>query len=128
MTDKWKASELAAELRRIADALDREPEAEIVQPMMTFFCDKLGDPEETKQRFLTAIRLMPKPLYKKYENNDYVLHHGSHIDGGEESPLWLRIRASRNFLCRMVRPAQSAEYECESLLSLPEKASLEVQP
>ena len=54
-----KASEVAAELRRVAGALEQEPEAELMRPSLGFFS------WDQKEQFLNAVRLLPRPLAKE---------------------------------------------------------------
>jgi hypothetical protein len=120
----YTAHEIAVELRRIADALDKEPTAEVPQPLMTFHCDNYGDSEKSKNNFLTLARLLPKPLDKKFDNDAYILQHG--IDGGTETaPVWIRAKVERKAVCTLVKPAQPAVYDCSPLLSPEEEASFE---
>ena len=56
-----KFSEIAAELRILAEALDEQPDAETVVPWMSFYCYE-------KEPFLTIARALPRPLKKEVED------------------------------------------------------------
>jgi hypothetical protein len=111
-----KAVEIAAELRRIADVLDKEPEAELVKPTLSFH--HWSD----KARFLELVKVFPRPFDKEYEppTDEYanlILKHST--DG-----LFVFSSILRNAVCRIKTPAQAAEYECEPLLSLEEEEAI----
>jgi hypothetical protein len=101
-----KAIEIAQELRRIADALDREPETDLVRPMVSFYCNE-------KDEFLAAARLLPRPMKKEMTEHKYGLENGYH----NNSPVWLRAYVDRNKVCVLLKPAIPAVYDCAPLLS-----------
>lgn len=101
-----QASVVAAELRRIADSLDKEPEAKIDKPYL-FFSHWA---ESEKQEFLNEARLLPRPLQKKYTDTELTLEYDS-----EGARVWTKIQ--RNAVCRLIRPAIPAEYDCDPILS-----------
>lgn len=107
-----KASEVAHELRKLADALEVEPETDLAQPMVTFYCD-------TKDQFLASARLLPRPLKKEFEEVRMELANDRH-----ECPIWLRSVIERTKVCILVKPAQPAVYDCEPLLSPDEENEL----
>jgi hypothetical protein len=110
-----KASEVATELRKLADALDREPEAKMDRPLVFFY-------PEDKQMFLNQARIFPKPLTKVIEDPD-----GSYPKMCLENKgkgIWLRTVISRDVVCKVVKPATPAVYDCEPLLSQDEEESL----
>jgi hypothetical protein len=116
-----KAGEIAKELRRIASALEREPEAELPQPLMTFYCTDYANVAKSKECFLAAVRLLPRPLNKKLDDSTYEIEHGR---GATAAPVWLRATVDRSAVCVVKEPARPAVYECPSLLSLAEEAGL----
>jgi hypothetical protein len=105
------AHEVASELRRIADALDKEPEVTFKRPLLFFFPD-------TKEEFLTQARILPRPLKKIVDSRDYALQ------SPDESAVWLRAKISRSEVCTLVEPAKPAVYDCGPLLSQEEEDSL----
>lgn len=109
-----RASEVAAGLRRIADVFEAEPDTEIAQPILWFHCD-------VKEHFLAIARLMPRPFTKKVWTPGSIpnlnLSHKSEAVNVEAV-------IDQDKLCRIIRPAQPAEYECEPLLSADEEESL----
>lgn len=70
---------------------------------MNFFSDKT--------RFLAAVRSLGNG-HKKYDGHSLVF-----VSGG------LHLAVDRNAVCRIVKPAVPAEYECEPLLA-PEEEEL----
>jgi hypothetical protein len=110
-----KSAEVAAELRRIADALDKSSEAEMNRPMLAFWPDK--------EQFLTLARILPRPLHKRIDGEDskyqkYVL------ESSKENPVWTHVSITRSEICIMVEPARPARYECPSILSAEEEEAL----
>lgn len=109
-----QASVVAAELRRIADSLDKEPEAEIQQALISFYHWS----DSGKEQFLNEVRLLPHPLKKKYTDDEVALEH--------EAPgarVYAKIR--RTAICRLIRPAIPAEYDCDPILSEQELQEVE---
>lgn len=109
-----KANEIANELRRIADALDREPETVLHQPMLSFYNDN-------KEEFLASARLLPRPLKKEVTERRYSLETDS------RATVWLRSLCDREKVCVLVKAAVPAVYECPPLLSEQEEAELGVE-
>jgi hypothetical protein len=118
---KFKAHEVAQELRRIADALDREPETEVQPAWVLFHC-------QVKETFLATASLMPRPLVKVYDDSDKSWDR-LHLKNSDDYvlPVHLDCSIPRSVICTLVRPAQEAVYECEPILSQLEEDSL-VQP
>ena len=115
-----KASEIAAELRRIADALDKEPDTQLKQLWLHFYCD-------TKGQFFDAVRLLPHPLSKRYDDDGDQwdrIHVEYGRDSKDNSPVWAQASVRRSQVCRLVQAAQPAVYDCEPLLTQAEEASL----
>lgn len=110
-----KAHEVATELRKLADSLDQQPEAEVVKPWITFYGHE-------KDSFLTTARLLPRPLKKRVEDPE---------------TRWARLRLENNTptidicasieqskTCTLITPARAAVYECDPILSPEEDAEL----
>ena len=113
-----KASQVANELRRIADALDREPDTEVETPMVSFYCNNYLAKDRGKQVFLNVLRLLPRPLVKDYSETEVK------IRGAESDVVNLRACIDRSAVCEIVEPAKPAVYHCVPLLSDQEEASL----
>src|SRR6185437_3416081 len=113
-----KASEVANELRKLADTLDRAPEADVARPRIGFWYDS------QKEMFLETVKLMPRPLKKKYPKDPgkferiYVEHNSEAIE--------LFTTVYQSAVCQLIEPAKAAVYDCKPLLSAEEEASLEV--
>ena len=73
------AGAVATELRRVADALDKEPEAEVVRPLCFFY-------PEDKAGMENLVRLLPHPLDKFSDGKDEFSNIGIEMRGGPEPP------------------------------------------
>ena len=107
-----KSSELAIELRCIADALDKEPELN-VNPYIS-----ITPENDDKNTFLALARVIPKPFKKRIRHEgttyeDFVLEVGS-----------LFVCIPRSKMCKIIVPAKPAVYECPSILNDDEYAKL----
>jgi predicted RNA-binding Zn-ribbon protein involved in translation (DUF1610 family) len=111
------AGQVAAELRRLADALDKEPETEI-EPML--LCSYHFS-ESDKPHFLNLVGLLPRPIGKKWGPDVLDVTVGVKW----ESPVCLQAQIRRSAVCRIVKPAQAAEYECDPILFASEEAQLD---
>jgi hypothetical protein len=108
------AGAVATELRRVADALDMEPEARVCKADLWFWNGG------NKEGFVNVARLIPRPFTKKYEEGaggNLILHRDSEA-------LTIDVRVQRSAVCELVEPAKPAVYKCESLLSDEEEAAL----
>jgi len=105
----------AKQLREIADALldlpafqlPRHMSQDRVHDYLHYFSDK--------ERFVAAAKALGN--FEKGVRDDALVL----------SPLFsthFQIRADRSSVCRLVRSAQPAEYECEPLLSQAEEAAI----
>ena len=103
-------------MRKLADALDVQPEQEAARPSVYFSCKYKDD---GKELFLGLAKLLPRPL-KKSDGFDH-----SEMDLTYSSDA-LRIHASieRSKVCRLIEPAREAKFECEPLLSAEEEGLL----
>ena len=110
-----KAIEVANELRRIADSLSAQPDAEVQKAWVTFYC-------ASKELFLSTFRALPRPLAKKYDTDGdswdrvHLEHRGTGVD--------LDCSVYRSTICELVEPAKEAVYRCEPLLSDEEEAQV----
>lgn len=112
-----KAHEIANELRKMADSLDKEPETEVQQCWVSFVCSD-------RQIFLNTARLMPRPFTKTYPDagDKYPkIKIGSKDFSG---PIHWDVSAPRDVACRVIEPAKPAVYDCTPLLSEEEDAAL----
>jgi hypothetical protein len=99
------AKEVSAELRRLADSLDQNPEAEITQPLVSFYHYSADE----KQKFLNVVRLMPHPLVKETTGEDMRV-------GYKTPAIWIYAKIPRNAVCGIVEPARPVVYRCEPIL------------
>jgi hypothetical protein len=110
-----RAGLVAIELRKLADALDKEPDTTIVRPNIYFMCSYVGD--FGKAAFLSLAKLLPRPLVKRSTNNEYQLV-------GENDAIRFEAAITRSQVCTLVEPAKPAVYDCPSILSEAEEAAL----
>ena len=112
-----KANEVATELRKLADALDKSPEAEIAQLFATFYC-------YSKEQFLNTASVFPRPFDKPKDEYDFILQNPNGTS--PNSPIWLRATVDRSRVCELIEPAKPAVYRCDPILSEAEESMLEV--
>ena len=117
-----KAAEVATELRRVADALDKEPETVVARPMVVFYCNSYLAADKGKSMFLALVKLLPRPLAKIASG---IVGFAEYELENKTPGIWLRCVIDRSSVCTLVEPAKPAVYECEPLLSADEEASLE---
>lgn len=108
---------IAAELRRIADVLDKQPELEVVQPRLSFY-HSYGY-GRGKDAFIALAKMFPRPIEKGdgYNHEQYTLTHKT-----EALEVYASIDKSQ--VCTLVEPARPARYDCKPILSLEEEAAL----
>jgi len=106
-------SEVAIELRRIADALDKKPELAVC-PYLSITAH--GDDKET---FLALARLMPRPITKRVRNEGTTYEDYEVLNG------FFRVSIPRGNICEIIEPAKPAVFHCPSLLSEEEEAALD---
>jgi hypothetical protein len=113
-----KASEIAQELRKIADALDLNPEVEVKRPTLDFsYWDK-----SEKEIFLATARILPRPVAKKYPKDQDSF---SRVSVSHENPAVLVVTSIyREAICNLITPARPAVYDCEMTLLDHEDAAL----
>jgi hypothetical protein len=113
-----KANEVATELRKLADALDKSPDAEIVRPSMNFSHTYVG---KAKEKFLALAHLLPLPLKKGNGYSENVLELTY-----ESATIIIASYIDKQLTCELVEPAKPAVYRCDPILSEAEESSLEV--
>ena len=96
------AGKVATELRRVADALDKEPEAEVVRPLCFFYPDDKAGVE-------TLVRLLPHPLDKFSDGVDHFDNIGVDVRGGSENAVWVRASINRYKTCHKVQVSTKVE-------------------
>ena len=111
------AKEIAAELRKVADALDRNPDVETIRPYLNWFHSF----SESKEKFLAAARLLPHPLEKIYEESgSYPRVKVRHATDA----LVSEVSIYKESICTIVEPARPAVYDCALTLTADEDAAL----
>lgn len=112
-----KASEVATELRKLADVLDAHGETNVGKPDLRFWAGS------DKEQFLAAVSVLPRPLAKRYtgtgEYDSFYVEH-------KTPALIVAAQAYRTTVCRLVTPAQPAVFECEPLLAAEEEEGLTI--
>ncbi len=110
-----KAIDAVANLRKLADLLEKHGDAEIRMVAATIWFDE-------KEPFMAVAREFPKPYAQEFEEGQYgnlKLQHGKLNESGK---LELRIR--RSAICELIEPARPARFHCP-ILSPEEEAELE---
>jgi hypothetical protein len=114
-----KASEVAIELRKLADGLDTLGDTNVTDPWISFYHTS----SDAKDMFLALAKAFPRPFTKEYEegdNGDLVLKY-------KTPAAFIKASIRRTNVCRVVEPAKPAVYECEPLLSAEDHAALGVE-
>jgi hypothetical protein len=110
------AHDVAVELRKLADSLDKNPEAEIGRPNVNFSHTYGINP---KERFLALAPLLPRPLKKGDRYTDVLkLTY-------ETTAICIQAYIDKSLTCELVEAAKPAVYRCVPILSLDEEATLE---
>lgn len=103
------AGQVAIELRKLADALDVQPDAEIIKPLVHFYGNR-------KDEFMSTVRLMPRPLKKSI--SDAEDHRWARVHVNYSSPaIEVDTSVPQSLTCELVEPAKPAVYRCASILS-----------
>ena len=112
------AKEVAAELRKLADALDLHPDVEVKRPSLDFnYWNK-----SEKDVFLATARILPRPVAKNYPKDPDQF---SRISVSHDTPsVLVETSIYREALCKLITPAQPAVYDCELTLLDHEDAAL----
>jgi hypothetical protein len=108
-----KSSEIATALRILADSLDKHPDLEQKKPWVNFYC-------YTKEEFLNAAKIMPKPYAKQDSGGEYPRIYLKY----ENESIDLNASIYKSETCEIVEPAKPAVYRCDPILSAIEEASL----
>jgi len=110
-----KASEVANELRKLADALDKEPDAVIVKPVVSFST-------YSKPDFLAAVKIIPRPVGKRIRFED-TSYEDLCVEYCSDA-IKISADVARKLMCTLVEPAKPAVYACPPILSLEEEEAL----
>jgi hypothetical protein len=100
-----KASEVAANLRRLAAALESEPETIVTRPLCFFYPDD-------KQELSTITRLLPRPLAKFAEGEGEYDNIGVEVGSGSEEAVWVRASINRSKTCERVQTGTKIVPSC----------------
>jgi hypothetical protein len=102
------AGHVAIELRKLADSLDAQPDAEIIKPLIHFY-------GEAKEPFLSTAKLLPRPLKKRIEGGDEK-YRRIHVEY-DSSAMWIDLSVRQTLTCEILEPAKPAVYRCAPILS-----------
>ena len=105
-----KASEIAIQLRKVADLLDRNPDNEMPQPALSWFA-------YSRDGFIASVAAVPRPIVKSVISGRVYVEH-------ETKALRIYATALQSVTCVLVKPMQEAVYEFLPLLSAEDEASL----
>lgn len=111
------AGEVAKELRRLADALDNNPDSIIRKAQVFFSCD-------TKDQFVATVSVLPRPLRKRVEDDTRFETLNRVIVSQDSNSLYFEASVYKSLTCELVEPAKPAVYRCAPILSLEEEESL----
>jgi hypothetical protein len=109
--------EYARKLRAVADLLEGASEFKMPAYMDGYVKEYGADNiqfHRDKELFIAAVRALPNGR-KAGDSNTYDFIVGDGL---------LHLQVNRSAVCRVVRPAVPAEYECEPLLSPEEEAQV----
>jgi len=109
----YTAAETATELRRIADALDTNPQLKL-HPFLLIHTES-----DDKESFLDLAKTMPRPMEKGVD------FEGAPYEDFKLSHSFWSIKIPRSNMCVLVEPARPARYECPSIFSPEDEAELE---
>jgi hypothetical protein len=112
------AHEVAIELRKLADSIDREPNAVIIKPFISFYCDR-------KDEFIAVANILPRPLTKRESDSDNDRWCRIRI-GYDTASITVDASLRKSLTCELVEPAKPAVYRCAPILSLEEDDALGV--
>lgn len=107
-----KAHEVATELRRFADALDKQPDLIIPRPFLNMAT-------HSKEEFLNVVSVFPRPFYKNFEPETLEILNVPILDERtqwDDRAIHAYACVPRKDMCRLVKEAQPAVYECDPLL------------
>lgn len=110
--------EYAKKLHELAERLESRPEFKLPYYQENYILEHGIDNfsyHSDKTGFLEAVKAVGSGTKKVGDKWDFTF---LALDG------LLRLTVARSAVCRLVKPAQPAEYECEPLLSQEEESSL----
>lgn len=106
------AAEVAQDLRKVVEALEAVPDAEVSYAFATVH---VGD---NKDAFMALAKVWPRPFEKKPDPDgpyaELKLNYNKHYS----------LTARRSSVCTLVEEARPARYECPTLLSAEEEEAL----
>jgi 5'(3')-deoxyribonucleotidase len=111
-----KSALVAMELRKLADALDAQPDAEIISPWISFYGSE-------KDKFLATARLLPRPL-KKHVHDEGKSYSRVKVECTNFQAIDVNASIPQSLTCEIVAPAKPAVYRCEPILSEEEDAEM----
>ena len=121
MAETVTSHQYAKQLRALADALETAPEFNLPR-YWGAYSPKAGiaqfDYHHDKAGFLSAVKAVGSGTKKEMYGGGEPEFHFFAFNG------LLRLAIYRDVICRIVKPAQPAEYECEPLLSQAEEAQI----
>jgi hypothetical protein len=114
-----KAHEIATELRKLADALDAQPEVELNRPFVSWHHYVANE----KDMFTALAKLMPRPIKKSITGEGGSM---PRIDlTYQTSAITIYTQIPQSATCELVEPAKPAVYRCDPILSQLEESELE---
>ncbi len=111
-----KAIDAVANLRKLADLLEKHGDTEILMATARIWFD-------SKESFLVFARDFPRPYAKEFQEEQYgslILTHGKLTETGD-----INLDIYRSAICKMIEPARPAKFHCPSIFSPEEEAGLE---
>lgn len=109
------AQQLANQLRRVVDALEKTPDAAIYHSYISI------DAGTDRESFMAVAKHWPKPfeketMYAGTESEQLALVHGAS-----------RLIIKRSAYCTLITPAVPAVYDCPPILTLEDEAAIEAE-
>lgn len=108
-----KAQEVANELRKLVEALEKMPDAEIKRPYLLLS-------SYDAPTFRAAAKIMPKPFkkdvaYADSDNPELRMIYGN-------PTIHIQASVPQKLVCKVIEPAKPAVYDCAPVLSEAEDA------
>lgn len=113
-----KAIDAVANLRKLADILEKHRDAEIRMSSATVWFNE-------KESFLAAAKDFPRPFNKEYDDGAYgnlKLQHGKLAETGS-----IRLSIPLANICELIKPAQPSVYKFPPIVGAEEESELEAQ-
>lgn len=111
------AHAVAIELRKLADSLDTQPDLEIKQGIVHFWCG-------SKEEFLSTASLLPRPFKKSEDTYGTEDYRRIHLSTATEA-LNVDVSVYKSLTCELVKAATPAVYRCVPILSEIEEAAIQ---